>query len=97
MKLYQRCGWRAINQRHFGVFPNRFDSIALTLYAGTIDENFDRETETAVKAFQQSANLTVDGEVGPNTWRALFGEKAFIAPRQDLGDLPILAVRQYIS
>ena len=35
------------------------------------DPEFDAETERAVRAFQQSRGLTVDGEVGDETWRAL--------------------------
>ncbi|MET7400715.1 N-acetylmuramoyl-L-alanine amidase [Dactylosporangium sp. NPDC005572] len=35
------------------------------------DPDFDDATERAVRAFQQSRGLTVDGEVGDETWRAL--------------------------
>jgi peptidoglycan hydrolase-like protein with peptidoglycan-binding domain len=37
----------------------------------TISGTFDSQTETAVKEFQESAGLTVDGVVGPLTWNAL--------------------------
>jgi peptidoglycan hydrolase-like protein with peptidoglycan-binding domain len=37
----------------------------------TISGTFDSQTETAVKEFQESAGLTVDGIVGPLTWNAL--------------------------
>ncbi|MBQ4313375.1 MAG: peptidoglycan-binding protein, partial [Clostridia bacterium] len=33
---------------------------------------FDGQTENAVRSFQQSEGLTVDGIVGLNTWRALY-------------------------
>jgi N-acetylmuramoyl-L-alanine amidase len=33
--------------------------------------DFDADTERAVRAFQQSRGLSVDGEVGAETWRAL--------------------------
>src|SRR5436190_19421624 len=36
-----------------------------------IDGDFGSKTETAVRTFQQSEGLTVDGIVGPNTWAAL--------------------------
>lgn len=40
-------------------------------YSMTIDGNFGAGTETAVKSFQTSQNLTADGIVGKNTWNAL--------------------------
>jgi len=39
-------------------------------YTG-IDGSFGPQTEAAVKSFQQSQSLTVDGIVGPLTWQAL--------------------------
>lgn len=41
-----------------------------TTAAGPTDE-FDEQTDTAVRTFQQSRGLSVDGMVGPETWRAL--------------------------
>ncbi|HEX4014818.1 MAG TPA: peptidoglycan-binding protein [Candidatus Cybelea sp.] len=38
---------------------------------GPITGSFDASLETAVKSFQQSNGLTVDGIVGPQTWSAL--------------------------
>ena len=38
---------------------------------GPITGSFDAGLETAVKTFQQSQGLTVDGIVGPATWAAL--------------------------
>jgi N-acetylmuramoyl-L-alanine amidase len=35
------------------------------------EPTFDESTETAVRAFQQSRGLSVDGAVGDETWRAL--------------------------
>jgi len=43
---------------------------------GPIDGLFGEMTENAVAAFQASVGLIVDGEVGPNTDRELFGDKA---------------------
>ena len=37
----------------------------------TVNGTFDTETENAVKDFQNSEALTVDGVVGPLTWAAL--------------------------
>src|SRR5205823_8014189 len=44
----------------------------LGLYRGRIDADFGGGTEAAVRAFQQTNNLVVDGQVGPKTWAALF-------------------------
>ncbi|MEB3355601.1 MAG: peptidoglycan-binding protein [Synechococcales bacterium] len=40
-------------------------------YFGGIDGNFGTETSDAVRRFQRSRGLTVDGIVGPETWTAL--------------------------
>lgn len=40
-------------------------------YSVRVDGNFAALTETAVKAFQDQRNLTVDGIVGSRTWREL--------------------------
>ncbi|WP_081412178.1 peptidoglycan-binding protein [Alicyclobacillus herbarius] len=40
---------------------------------GTVDGQFGQKTESAVKAFQKAKGLTQDGQVGPQTWSALFG------------------------
>lgn len=40
-------------------------------YKITFDANFGEKTEDAVKDFQRKHNLTIDGIVGVNTWRAL--------------------------
>ncbi len=37
----------------------------------TVDGIFGPQTESAVKAFQQSKSLAADGIVGPNTWPKL--------------------------
>ena len=47
-------------------------------YAGTIDGVFGSDVNRAVKAFQSSAGLTVDGKVGGATINALYKRKAAI-------------------
>jgi hypothetical protein len=44
----------------------------LGLYTGLVDGIFGGGVQAAVKSFQSSKGLTVDGAVGPNTWTALF-------------------------
>lgn len=41
-------------------------------YTGKMDAEFGSGTKSAVKKFQESKGLTPDGDVGENTWHALF-------------------------
>ena len=41
-------------------------------YTGKMDAEFGSETKSAVKSFQKSKGLSADGDVGANTWYALF-------------------------
>jgi peptidoglycan hydrolase-like protein with peptidoglycan-binding domain len=43
-------------------------------YTVSVDGIFGKKTETAVKQFQKSRKLTVDGIVGPKTWNALLAD-----------------------
>lgn len=45
------------------------------LYLGPIDSDFGGGTESAVRRYQQREGLTVDGKVGPVTWKRLFNEE----------------------
>ncbi|MFA5033202.1 MAG: peptidoglycan-binding domain-containing protein [bacterium] len=47
----------------------------LGFYKGIVDGAFGGGTEVAVRGYQQSAKLAVDGQVGPKTWTSLFEEK----------------------
>jgi hypothetical protein len=52
----------------------------LGLYRGPVDGDFGGGTESAVRMFQTSRGLALDGEVGPETWRALFDGAPIAAP-----------------
>jgi len=56
-----------------GMFSESIKSIQQKLGGLTIDGKFGSKTEASVKAFQRANRLVVDGIVGKNTWRALFG------------------------
>jgi peptidoglycan hydrolase-like protein with peptidoglycan-binding domain len=41
------------------------------LYHGTVDGFYGQKTYLAIVSFQKSRNLTPDGRIGPQTWKAL--------------------------
>ncbi|EDX82829.1 Putative peptidoglycan binding domain protein [Synechococcus sp. PCC 7335] len=59
---------------------------ALAFEAGNTNGEFNTQTERAVTRFQQKAGITIDGEVGPETWSALGGELGLVN-RPDQGIL----------
>src|SRR3954449_6355106 len=67
---------RAIRRGDTGPAVSEIQSILVgieLLDAGT--DQFDQATETAVRAFQQSRGIGVDGIVGDETWQALDGAR----------------------
>ena len=72
--------------------------------AGNRDGDYGSATQSVVRQFQTLAGLGTDGEVGPQTWTALIGEKRRIAVQTrggggtedddavDLDDIDMLAV-----
>ncbi|MGN0975588.1 MAG: peptidoglycan-binding protein [Gemmiger sp.] len=61
--------------------------------AVTVDGNYGTATANAVRAFQRTAGLTVDGVVGQQTWEALYA--AWVSAMSDSGGVayPGTAVR----
>jgi hypothetical protein len=47
----------------------------LGFYKGPIDSNFGGGTDAAIRAYQGSKSLAVDGKVGPITWASLFDSR----------------------
>lgn len=54
-----------------GVSVAQLQLVEVYGYNIAVDGRFGPGTETAVRSFQASRNLPVDGIIGPNTWRAL--------------------------
>lgn len=52
----------------------------LGYYRGLVDGDFGGGTESAIKMFQEAEGLTVDGVVGPQTWKRLFGGEEIPTP-----------------
>lgn len=59
-------------------FGMRGDAVGLLqLILGIkVTRNFDKETDEAVKSYQQAKGLVVDGRVGPYTWGTIVGKNA---------------------
>lgn len=72
-------------QSHKGVadLQSRLEQLGLVIDPSELGRTFGPSTEMAVKEFQQSHGLDVDGLVGENTWRAL------VESSWALGDRPL--------
>jgi peptidoglycan hydrolase-like protein with peptidoglycan-binding domain len=66
---------------------------------GAIDGVFGAHTEAAVKAFQQARGITVDGIVGPITWRNIDEFAEFDEPvlREGSTGLPVRRAQSRLS
>lgn len=73
-----------VNPLHYYIDPDVKRLQQLLINTGqkiTADGKFGPATESAVKAFQKSASLVVDGSAGPATFAAL--EKAVVPKKED--------------
>jgi hypothetical protein len=59
----------------------------LGYYKGPIDGDFGGGTERAVKDYQRSNGLTIDGKVGPETWANLFNGESI--PKPEISQKPL--------
>src|SRR3954447_12137318 len=67
---------RSIRRGDTGPAVSEIQSILVDLdLLPATSERFDDDTETAVRAFQQSRGIGVDGLVGNETWQALDGAR----------------------
>lgn len=82
---------RVLKRKSFGPDVETLQKalLALGYPAGKADKDFGPDTERAVRMFQLQAGLTVDGEVGPDTWGALGGTAS--VERPELGKLAVMA------
>jgi N-acetylmuramoyl-L-alanine amidase len=80
---------RAIRRGETGPAVTEIRSILVSLdLLSSAEGDFDAETETAVRAFQQSRGLGVDGLVGDETWQALDGARWKLGSRTLFHSIP---------
>jgi peptidoglycan hydrolase-like protein with peptidoglycan-binding domain len=61
----------------------------LGFFSGTPRGNFGEMTEAAVRAFQETNGLAVDGVVGPSTWGPCLGNRNPRPNRRHPGSFPL--------
>lgn len=85
---------RAIRRGDTGPAVSEIRSIlvGLDLLADADPGVFDEATETAVRAFQQSRGIGVDGLVGDETWQALDGARWKLGARTLYHSIPVALV-----
>jgi N-acetylmuramoyl-L-alanine amidase len=85
---------RAIRHGETGPAVSEIRSIlvGLELLLPSTSDEFDDDTETAVRAFQQSRGIGVDGVVGAETWQALDGARWKLGARTLYHSVPAALV-----
>jgi len=80
---------RSIRRGDTGPAVSEIQSILVDLdLLPATSERFDDDTETAVRAFQQSRGIGVDGLVGNETWQALDGARWKLGARNLFHSVP---------
>ena len=81
---------RAIRRGETGPAVSEVRSIlvGLELLAVSASDVFDDDTETAVRAFQQSRGIGIDGIVGAETWQSLDGARWKLGARTLFHSVP---------
>lgn len=71
---------------------------SLGLYKGRIDGDFGERTRASIEAFQKNSGLTVDGVVGPITWKTLFEKRISETPETlNINRSQALEAKDYIG
>ena len=80
---------RSIRRGDTGPAVSEIQSILVGLdLLGDVSDVFDNDTETAVRAFQQSRGIGVDGLVGNETWQTLDGARWKLGARNLFHSVP---------
>jgi N-acetylmuramoyl-L-alanine amidase len=80
---------RAIRSGDTGPAVSEIQSILVALdFLSTVSHTYDQDTETAVRGFQQSRGIGVDGLVGDETWQALDGARWTLGSRTLFHSVP---------
>ncbi len=80
---------RAIRRGDTGPAVSEIQSILVALdFLSAVSHEFDSDTETAVRAFQQGRGIGVDGLVGDETWQALDGARWTLGSRTLFHSVP---------
>mmetsp|Transcript_17335 Transcript_17335/g.44138 ORF Transcript_17335/g.44138 Transcript_17335/m.44138 type:complete len:489 (+) Transcript_17335:68-1534(+) len=102
-KTVEQCAWPV-----YSAARNSNDAPAANVYAlqrllnyrgqtVTVDGRLGSGTDSAVRAFQRSSGLTIDGIVGQVTWTALFGAHSVLRKTASGPDGRAMAAQELLS